>query len=171
MIGIGQNVPPLRTPALTQGALTLFDFSGYPNHWLALCSMPNFGLREATLLDLHRDGFGREGAVLLALCPNAPAFHAPWIRQTPYVRIPMLTDPLSRLHRLFGIFREPTPRRCCSVLIDPSGVLRFRLIHDFNGRGMKSLQEALIVNQRQPFPLFQESPVSISKGALTPCIL
>lgn len=171
MIGIGQKVPPLRTPAVTQGALTLFDFSGYRNHWLALCSVPDLGQPQATLLDRHSDNFEREGAILLALCPNAPALHASCIRQTSHVRIPMLADPLSRLHRLFDISREPFQGRCCSVLIDPSGVLRFRLTHDFNGRGMKSLKEALIANQRQPFPLTQESHVLIAKGALTPCIL
>jgi Peroxiredoxin len=171
MIDIGQNVPPLRTPAFTQGALTLFDFSGYRNHWVAMSSMPNFGLLEATLLDLHSDGFGHEGALLLALCPNAPVFHAAWIRQAPYIRIPMLIDPLSRLHRLLGISRESFYGRCRSVLIDPSGVLRFRLTHDFNGRGIKSLKEALIINQRLPFPLTKGSHVLTSKGTLTPCIL
>jgi alkyl hydroperoxide reductase subunit AhpC len=123
------------------------------------------------LIDLHNDDFRREGAILLALCPNAPIFHASWIRQTPYLRIPILTDPLFRLHRLLGISRESFHGRCCSVLIDPSGVLRFRHTHDFNGRGMKSLKEALIVNQRQPFSLTQGSHVLTSKGALAPCIL
>ncbi|MCC2640401.1 MAG: hypothetical protein K0S45_814 [Nitrospira sp.] len=169
MIGIGQKVPRLRTPAFTEGALTLFDFAGYRSHWLAMCCMPSLGLLEAELLECHSDGFRSEGAILLALCPSATVFPARLTSQTSYIRTPMLADPLSRLHRLFGILREAT--QCCSILIDPSGVLSFRLTHDFNRHGMESLQKALVANRCQSPPLLHESHIPVSKGALIPCIL
>ncbi len=171
MFHIGQKVPPFRTPAFMQGTLTLFDLAGCHTRWLALCGIPNFGLVEANFLDRHHEDFGRESAMLLALCPNAPTFHAPWIRQTPYVRIPMLADPLSRLHRALNISPKALQGQCCSVLIDPSGVLKVRLIHDLNGRGINALKEALIANQHQPVPLTHRSDVLIAEGAFTPCIL
>ena len=170
MIGIGQKVPLLRTPAFMQGALTLFDLSAYRHRWLALCSLPNFGLLEATLLDRQRDDFDREGTSLLALCPDAPTFHASWIRQTPHVRVPILADPLGRLHRLLGIGRESVHGHCGSVLIDPSGVLRCRLAHTLNGRGINAIKEALIANQRHPSSRTEGSDVLIAKGAFAPCI-
>lgn len=170
MIDIGQQVSRLRTPALIQGVLTLFDLSDYRHRWVALCSLPTFGLLETTLLDRYKDDFDRDGASLLALCPDDSTFHAPWIRQAPHVRIPILPDPLSRARRLLGISREPTHDRCCSVLIDPSGVLQCRLVHALNGRGITTFKEALIANQHQPLTQAEKSHAIIVKGALAPCI-
>ncbi len=171
MLDIGRKIPLLRTPAFTHGALTLFDFSRHNNHWLALCSVLALGPPEATLLDRHKDNFGREGALLLTICSDAPTFHAPWIRQTSTLRTPVLADPLSRLHRLLNPSRESAQVQCCSILIDPSGVLRARLAHRLNDHGMNALKEALIANQRLPRPLPQETSLSCDKGAFTPCIL
>lgn len=171
MIDIGQKIPLLRTPAFTQGALTLFDFSQYNGHWLTLCGVSAFGPPEATLLDRYKDDFGRCGAILLTLCPNAPTFHAPWIPQTPTLRIPVLADPLSRLHRLLNLSRESPQGRCCSVLIDPTGIVRTRLTHQLDEAGMNGLKEALIANQQLSFPLPEGSALSSEKGVLTPCIL
>jgi len=170
MIGIGQKVPLLRTPAFMQGALTLFDLSDYRHRWVALCSLSNFGLLETTLLDRYKDDFDRDGASLLGLCPDTPTFHAPWILQTLHLRIPMLADPLSRVRRLLGISRESAHDRCCSVLIDPSGVLQCRLVHALNGRGINALKEVLIANQHQPQPQAEKSHTAIAKGAFAPCI-
>ena len=135
MIDIDQKILPLRTPAFTQEALMIFDLSGSHEHWLVLCGVSDVGVVEADFLDSHRDDFGRECARLLALCPNAPTFHTPWIRQTPYLRLPILADPLLGQHRLFNMVPKPLAGQCCSALIDPSGRLRFRLIHDLSGVG------------------------------------
>lgn len=166
MIDIGRKIPLLRTPAFTQGVLTLFDFSHYHNHWLALCGLSALGPAEATFLDRHKHHLGRDGALLLTMCPDVPTFHAPWIRRTPTLRTPVLADPLSRLHRLLTLSGQSAQFRCCSVLIDPSGVLRARLLHHLSDHGMNLLKEALIVNQQ----LTQQTSASSRKGAFTPCI-
>lgn len=166
MIDIGRKISLPRTSVFTQGPLTLSDFSHYNHHWLALCGLSALESPEATILDRHKDHFWRDGALLLAMCPDVPTFHAPWIRQTPTLRTPVLADPLSRLHRLFTLFEQSAQFRCCSVLIDPSGVLRARLTHHLSDHGMILLKDASIVNQR----LTQQTSVSSRKGAFTPCI-
>ena len=171
MLCIGEHIPSLRTPAFRQGALALFDFSEYRNHWLALCALPGVEPTEAAILDYHHDTFYGDGALLLALCPTALILHTPWIRQTPTLRTLVLTDPLSRLHRLLNLPREQRQDRCFSVLIDPSGFLRIRLVHPLTGHGMGTLTEALLANQRLPRPLGRKCDYSKEKGAFVSCNL
>lgn len=168
MLCIGQPIPALRTPAFRQGALMLFDFAESSGHWLVLCGHSNVEQARAEVLDHHREIFWHDGALLLTLCPNAPTFHSRWFRHASILLTPLLTDPLSRLHRLLNLPQGPARSQCCSVLIDPFGFLRMRLIHSLNGHEMNTAREALLTKKQLPLPPTQKANYSKGKGAIAP---
>ncbi|GMV50927.1 MAG: hypothetical protein NBKEAIPA_00430 [Nitrospirae bacterium] len=170
MIEIGQKIPAFRVPALKRGTLTLCDLSSFRGQWLALCAIPSFGLHEATFLARHQEDFERDGARLVVLCPEVTTLHAEWIRLYPTLRLPMLADPLMRIHRSLNLSRHPSDGRCRSVLVDPAGTLRFHLTHDLNAREIEELKIVLSAAQPQTVHPARLPQVPRSKGALTSCV-
>ncbi len=171
MLRIGQLLPSLRTPAFRQSALTVFDFSEYPTHWIALCGLPDAEPTRVAILDHYLEKFLGDGALLLALCPDTATSQPSWLHHPPGIETPMLPDPLSRLRRLLNIPRQPFRDQCVSVLIDPSGYLRMRLAHSLNEYGVNTLRESLLANQRLPLSTVHNPNDSQEKGAFVSCNL
>ncbi len=140
---IGERAPRFRVPALIGGALTYIDSAQFQGRWTALCFVPYVGLVETAFLDHQANTFAQINTVT--------------------VRIPLLTDPLGRLHRFFGVTVAQMPVRCQTFLIDPDGIIRFHLVHDLNGRGMDALLEIIGAGQGQEKRF---SPVSRQQSAV-----
>lgn len=164
MFSIDQTIPSFRTLTFMQGALALFDFASYRGRWLVLCGIPSMGLPEVAFLDHAVEAFAQEGATLLGLARHNAAVHAAWYAQVPTCRVPLLVDPSGRIHRALAIAFAFEDTRCCTVVIDPNGVLKFRLVHALHGRGMEAPKEILMFLQQQASSHAQESRATIEAG-------
>lgn len=146
---IGERAPRFRVPVLMNGTLVYMDSARFQGRWVALCFLPYVGLVETAFLDHQAERFAQIDTALFIVNSGTRPLHRLWIGGTAKPRILLLTDPLDRLHRSFGIAATHRPARCQTVLIDREGILRFHLIHDFNDRGLDALQEVVTLSRTQ----------------------
>lgn len=149
MLQIGAPSPQFRLPALVDGQLALVDLAHFRTQWVVLCFIPRLEMVEAVFLDRHVDAFHKQGVSFLAISPKPEPLHEGWIKQFGTLSVPIVADPLRRLRRRYRIAAMETPPRCQTFLIDPEGLLRFHLVHDFNGRGMSAILEIFCANRTQ----------------------
>jgi len=140
---IGRPSPPFRLPALVEGTLTYLDSARFKGRCVALCFLPPLGLLESAVLERYSPIFDQQKADLLGIVPENAFFSGTWHRWIWPNGLILLSDPLGRLSRSFGVSHRPAPSRCQSFVIDPEGILRYHLVHDLNGRGMRALLEIL----------------------------
>ncbi|MCP9456581.1 MAG: peroxiredoxin family protein [Nitrospira sp.] len=146
---IGDPMLRFRVPALVAGRLTYLDSVQLIGRWTALCFLPYVGIVEPAFLDHQADRFDRLDTTLLIVCSGARPLHRVWIDRPTTPRVPLLYDPLCRLHRAFGVVPGRTPVWCQTFLIDRAGLLRYHLVHDFTERGLSALQEIVTLSQAQ----------------------
>lgn len=147
MVQIGKPAPSFRAPALVAGRLSYLDSTQFAGRWTALCFLPYVGIVEPDFLDQQANNLDRIDTTLLIVSSGTRPLHRMWIGDTAKPRLPLLTDPLGRLHRSFGVTAAQLPARCQTFLIDRAGLLRFHLVHDFTDRGLGALQEILTMSQ------------------------
>lgn len=147
MIRIGYPVPNFRVPALAEGTLTYFDRTGIKGCCLVLSFLPPLGLLEFSTLARYAQSFDQEKAVFAGVVSEGSFFDGPWQRRCWPQGLILLSDPLGRLSRSYGVGSISAVTRCQSFVIDPEGILRYHLVHDLNGRGMAALLEILKVSQ------------------------
>lgn len=137
-----------RVPALAEKELIYLDSKQFAGRWVALSFLPNLGLMESAFLDHQAEIFGQIDTALLMVSSGARPLHR-WLNCPMKPRVPLLADPLGRLHRSFGVTVAHLPARCHTFLIDRAGILRFHLIHDFTDRGLSALHEIVTLSQAQ----------------------
>ena len=146
---IGDPSLNFRAPALIDGQLAYLDAAQLTGRWTALCFLPYVGIVEPDFLDHQADNLDRIDTTLLIVSSGTRPLHRIWLDRPTAPHTPLLYDPLSRLHRSFGVVPAQIPVRCQTFLIDRAGLLRFHLIHDFTDRGLAALQEILTMSQLQ----------------------
>jgi alkyl hydroperoxide reductase subunit AhpC len=146
---IGKPAPSFRAPALVAGTLTYLGSTQFIGRWTALCFLPYVGIVEPDFLDHQADNLDRIDTTLLIVSSGTRPLHRIWLDRPTAPHTPLLYDPLSRLHRSFGVVPAQIPVRCQTFLIDRAGLLRFHLVHDFTDRGLAALQEILTMSQSQ----------------------
>jgi alkyl hydroperoxide reductase subunit AhpC len=104
---------------------------------------------EPDFLDHQADRLDRIDTTLLIVSSGTRPLHRVWLDRPTPSGTPLLYDPLSRLHRAFGVAPAQTQVRCQTFLIDRAGLLRFHLIHDFTDLGLSALQEIVTLSQSQ----------------------
>src|SRR5574341_1865159 len=114
---IGRQVGPFRLPGLVHGSLTYIDSRQFRGEWIVLCFLPRVGFLEALILDGHAPAFAREATLPLAVGFDPRAFAGSCSGSMAKLRVPILADPLRRLHRAYGIGGKSAPGRCRSFLI------------------------------------------------------
>jgi alkyl hydroperoxide reductase subunit AhpC len=119
------------------------DCPGNAGQCIALCFMPPLGLLEWAVLERQVPTFGAQKAVFVGVVSEQSFFFGPWQRRFWPEGLTLLSDPLGRLSRQYGVPRRFETPRCHSFLIDAEGLLRYHLVHDLNGRGMGALLEIL----------------------------
>ncbi|MET0515031.1 MAG: redoxin domain-containing protein [Nitrospiraceae bacterium] len=146
-VRVGWSVPRVRLNAVIEGEYTVMEPAALADRWLALCFLPLLQPADVRCLSRQAGSFAREGAMLLVLLPDE-------ILQDPEQRlkfqkltVPLLTDPLNRLHRAYGI-RRPPSLKAITFLIDPQRILRHHVVHDLNMWSMDSLRGLMNFNQR-----------------------
>lgn len=144
---IGDPSLNFRAPALLDGQLAYLDAAQFTGRWTSLCFLPYVGIVDPAFLDQQADHLDWLDTTLLIVSSGTWPLHRLWLERPTAPRTPLLYDPLSRLHRAFGVVPAQTPVRCQTFLIDRRGLLRFHLIHDFTNRGLAALEEILTMSQ------------------------
>lgn len=143
MMRIGHPVPAFRVPALVEGTLAFFDFASMRGRRVALSFLPPLDLLNRTMLERHAQHFDRQQAALLGVVPHDSFFTGPWHRWLWPRGLILLSDPLRRISRRYGIRPCSAAIRCQSFVIDEDGLLRYHLVHDLSDCGMSGLLEIL----------------------------
>jgi len=137
------TIPPMRVPALLKGEMIALDLTSLQGQWGILCRLPEFEFGEAIFLNQYLRTVQKEGATLVGMLPCADLFFDPNLPKAKILGIPLVMDPLRRLHRVLGLSSGPSSTRCQSFIFDPKGVIRYHLVHLLNWRGMSFLLEIL----------------------------
>ena len=145
------TIPQMRVPTFVKGQLTLFNLATLEGHWAIVCHLPTFDFGDAIFLNQCYRTVQKEGAELLGLLPFGNPFLDTRLTKVKILRIPVLADPLQRLHRVFSVSKELRSDRCQSFIIDPQRVIRYHLIHQLNWRGLLFLIEVLKHCREQNF--------------------
>jgi hypothetical protein len=133
----------MRVPALLKGKLILLDLGSLQGRWGMVCCLPPFEFGEAVFLNQYHRTVQKEGAVLLGMLSSADPILDLRLPKAKALGIPLLADPLRRLHRIFGLPGRPSANRCQSFIFDSQGVIRYHLVHLLNWRGLSFLLEIL----------------------------
>ena len=146
---IGRPVPRLRLTAVVNGDYTRLDPAVVANRWLVLCFPAS--LRAVDLLCLNHQAsyFARGGALLLGVVSDEMLLQPFHHRQLHNLTVPLLTDPLNRLHRAYGMSCTPSAGKANTFLIDPNRILRHHIIHELTTWNMEALCGLLTLGLKQ----------------------
>ncbi len=153
---VGQStIPRTRIPALLKGQMILLDLNNFRGQWGMVCCLPSFDFGEAVFFNQYHRTVQKEGAVLLGMLPYSDPMPDPSLPKTRALGIPLLADPLRRLHRILGLSGSSSSNRCQSFVFDPGGVIRYHLVHRSQWIGMSFLLEILKQCQELYSPFMQ----------------
>jgi len=139
----GSTIPRMRVPALLKGKMILLDLGRLQEQWGIVCCLPPFEFADAVFLNQYHRTIKKEGSVLLGMIPWADPILDPNLPKAKALGIPLLADPLQRLHRTLGLSGRPSSDKCQSFIFDSQGVIRYHLVHQLNWRGLSFLVEVL----------------------------
>lgn len=137
------SIPRMRVPALLKGEIIALDLTTLQGQWGILIRLSEFDFGEAILLNQYLRIVQKKEAALLGMLPSADLYFDPHLPKAKILGIPLVMDPLRRLHRVLGLTSSPPSTRCQSFIFDPQGVIRYHLVHRLNWRGMSFLLEIL----------------------------
>jgi alkyl hydroperoxide reductase subunit AhpC len=138
-VSIGKPVPRFRLTAVVNGEYTHLDPAVLADRWIVLCFPA--GLRAVDLVCLNHQSahFARTGALLLGVASNQMLLQPFHHLQLQRLTVPLLTDPLNRLHRAYGMSCSPPSGKANTFLIDPARILRHHIIHELTTWNMEAL--------------------------------
>ncbi len=139
------------------------DSAPLSGRWLALCFPGSLHAGAIQCLNVQVDALAREGAVLLLVLSDARLFRLAGRNALQEFTVPIVTDPLNRLHRSYGVQRRPPFSHPATFLIDPDRILRLEIDHDFNGADLDALRELMEVKPDHNRSTGQT--VAVPKGA------
>ena len=151
-VSIGKPVPRLRLTAVVRGDYQHLDSSAIADRWLVLCFPASLGAVDLLCLNRQASCFARAGAVLLGVVSDELLLQPLPYRVLQTVTVPLLTDPLNRLHRSYGIPRQPSSGKANTFLIDPDRILRHHIIHELTTWNMEALHGLLALRMKQSDP-------------------
>lgn len=151
-VSIGRLAPRLSLTAFVKGHYVRLDPAVFSGRWIALCFPTSLQASDMACLNWQAGVFAREGAVLVAVCSDLRLRRLADQPEFSTLAVPILTDPLNRLHRSYGIPRHEPSTRSITFLIDPEGVLRFHVHHDLTIWDLDALRRLIDINQPAPHP-------------------
>ncbi len=117
--------------------------------WVVLRCLLRLNLVEATSVSRQAEGLTPDGAEFLAVALEDRTWHRLRLIRLGMLQVPILVDPLLRLHRSHGVGLGQASTRCRPFFVGPDGLLCFHLVHDLNGRGLHAIAEILCLFHRQ----------------------
>lgn len=159
---IGHSViPRMCVPALLKGKVIHFNLASQRGRWGIMCHLPPIEFCEAIFLNQYHRTIQQLSARILGLLPFPEPLVESQLPKAKVLNVPLLADPLGRLHRVLGLSRTASSNRCRSFIFDPEGVIRYHLVHGITWHGMNFLVEILKHCQEQfspPVRQFMDPP-------------
>jgi len=152
------TIPRMRVPALLKGEMIALDLTSLQGQWGILSRLSEFEFGEAILLNQYLRTVQKKWAALLGMLPFTDLCFDPHLPKAKILGIPLVMDPLRRLHRVLGLTSGPSSNRCQSFIFDPQGVIRYHLVHLLNWRGMSFLLE-ILKNCQELYPQSTRPPI------------
>ncbi len=140
-VSIGKPVPRLRRTAVVKGEYRLLEPATISDRWVALCFLASLRTEDLACLNSQATLFARAGAVLLGVVSDRILLEPGYHRELQDVTVPLLTDPLNRLHRAYGMSRESA--KASTFLIGPTRILRHHIVHELTTWDMEALRGLL----------------------------
>ena len=129
-ITIGQSVPRIGLMASVGGRFIYLDPTAFTARWMALCFLSSPTASNMSYLNAQAEAFARDGAALLVVLSDVSLLRFAQHEGIQTFTVPLLPDPLNRMHRSFGVAVNPPSATAVTFLIDPFRLLRFQIAHD-----------------------------------------
>ncbi|MGE0277139.1 MAG: redoxin domain-containing protein [Nitrospiraceae bacterium] len=141
-VSIGKPVPKLRLTAVVKGEYRCLNPASIAGRWIALCFPASLRTDDLMCLNSQAMFFARAGAVLLGVVSDRMLLQPGSRPEWQDMAVPLLTDPLSRLHRAYGMSSQSA--KASTFLIDPSRILRHHIVHELAAWDMEALRGLLM---------------------------
>jgi alkyl hydroperoxide reductase subunit AhpC len=138
-VSIGKPVPRFRLTAVVNGDYTHLDPALVADRWIVLCFPAALQAVDLLCLNHQASYFARAGALLLGVASDELLLQPFHHRQLQDLTVPLLTDPLNRLHRAYGMSGSPSSGKANTFLIDPDRIFRHHIIHELTTWNMEAL--------------------------------
>jgi alkyl hydroperoxide reductase subunit AhpC len=138
---INQPAPVIRVPALMGGTLSYLSTADLHSGSVALCFLPLFGDLQWLMLERSTAEFQAQDSALVGVISEEVILSRPWHRKLWPAGLTLVSDPLMRLARSYGLICHQAVTRCHSFVIDPQGIVRYHLVHDLNDSGFRAVLE------------------------------
>ncbi len=132
-VSLGSLVPRLNLLAFVRGQYMPLDSSSLSGRWLALCFPGSLYPAADACLNVQGDALRREGVVMLLALSDARLLRLAHRDALQGFTAPIVTDPLNRLHRSYGVQRRLPFSQPATFVIDPDRILRLEFDHALNG--------------------------------------
>ena len=146
-VSIGKAVPKLRLTAVVKGEYRCLDPGSVAGQWIALCFLASLRMDDLICLNSQAIFFARTGAVLLGVVSDRMLLQSGSHQEWRDMAVPLLTDPLNRLHRAYGMSSQSA--KASTFLIDPARILRHHIVHELTTWDMEALRGLLTRGPRQ----------------------
>lgn len=140
---LGSPVPRMNPVALVQGHLMPLDVSSLSDRWIALCFPGSLHSAIAASVNRQAEVLAREGVAMALVLSDARLFRLSERRDLPHITAPIVTDPLRRLHRWYGVHRHVPFSDLTTFLIDPDRILRVTFEQALDGRECEILRHVM----------------------------
>jgi len=142
-VSLGSPVPRLNLLAFVLGQYMPLDSSSLSGRWLALCFPGSLHPAAHTCLNVQGDVLRREGVVMLLALSDARLRRLADREALQVFTAPIVTDPLNRLHRSYGVQRRLPFSQPATFVIGPDRILRLEFDHALNGTDFDLLRGVL----------------------------
>ena len=156
-MNIDWQIPDFRLPCLKKGDFCFTPLPNFDGTPLILCSLPHLTEKEAWLLEAHGKEVAKSGVNLAILLHRTFPSSESWVRPLQEFNLSLFVDPLKRLGRSLRLLHNLPLQRCESLIFDHQNLLKFRIFHEFNLRGLSTLLTLATTDLKNPPHLSDQS--------------
>ena len=149
-VSLNNPVPRLSLLAFVRGQYMPLGSSYISARWLALCFPGSLHTAAIQGLNLQANALAQEGVVMLLTLSDTRLLRMASREDLQKFTVPIVTDPLNRIHRSYGIQRRPPFSQPTTFLIDPDRILRLEIDHALNDLDLVVLRETMRVKLTSP---------------------
>jgi hypothetical protein len=139
-ISLGNPVPRLPLLAFVRGQYMRLDPSALSGRWIALCFPGPLHAEAIQCLNVQAEALALEGAVMLLTLSDARLLRLAGRGVLAKLTAPIMTDPLNRLHRSYGVQPRSPFSQPATFLTDPDRILRLEIHHSLGDEDIEALR-------------------------------
>lgn len=142
-VALGSLAPRMNSFAFVRGQYMTLDSSSLSGRWLALCFPGSLHSAITASVNRQTDALSQEGVLMLIVLSDTRLFRLSDRQDLHQFTAPIVTDPLQRLHRMYGAQRHFPFSDLTTFVIGPDRILRFKFDHALTGMDCEILRAVL----------------------------